>query len=59
MIYSRTTAFLGTKPIEQKYKIMGVVPCLSDFFTDKSQRIDTLRSSQDTLNRINNIYRNY
>ena len=33
MVYSRTTAFLGMKPLEHEYKLMGMAPYASDYQT--------------------------
>ena len=56
MIYSRTTAFLGMKPLEHEYKLMGMAPYASDFLTDKSYKVfkEYISLSQDGLSVVNN-----
>ena len=39
MIYSRTTAFLGMKPLEHEYKLMGMAPYAPDFLSEKAYNV--------------------
>jgi carbamoyltransferase len=39
MIYSRTTALMGMKPLEHEYKLMGMAPYSPDFLTEKAYKV--------------------
>ena len=39
ILYSRMTAFLGMKPLEHEYKLMGMAPYAPDSLTEKSYHV--------------------
>ena len=39
VLYSRTTMFLGMKPLEHEYKVMGLAPYCSEKYVEKSYEI--------------------
>jgi carbamoyltransferase len=50
-IYSQTTMFLGMKPLEHEYKVMGLAPYAKGYFMKTYKRIfeDTLKVDKDNL----------
>ena len=50
IFFSRTTMFLGMKPLEHEYKIMGMAPYCSEKYVEKSYKIFKKYIQLDGLN---------